>query len=407
MSSQLTVHSLRETQDKPPFEADEELRKEGGITWDQELQSWLLSSYEACREVARLDKTTFRHTDFEPDSSFAEIAQQRRSIKSLEGEEHRSVHGWTVRSFTPSKTSELRDAIVEPVVQSMLDRISARGHLELTSEYLDLIPSRVICSALELPWDDPEWMAEAAECVRTLFEFYNVRDYGDRGVVERAKAAHLRMRGILDLFMQERHSGDGDDLLSLLWRDGPEMLPDWDIEDVFIQLMSLFLGGSHSSTLALSNSFYLLLTDQALKEQVLAGGRDTIAKFVEQSLRLYPPLHFRTRLAREDVTIAGTEIKKGQQVVPVLASANRDEAHYRCPHAVDLEQKVGRDHLTFFAGPTACPGQGLARMELLVAISETFARLPDLRLDPNATPPDFPGLALRAYRPLNVLYTPA
>jgi cytochrome P450 monooxygenase len=116
-----------------------------------------------------------------------------------------------------------------------------------------------------------------------------------------------------------------------------------------------------------------------------------------------PPLHWRTRVALEDVEIAGVTIKAGDVVVPLLAAANHDAGHYACPHAVDLEQKNPRDHMTFFAGPTACPGQGLARTEMFVTLRKVLATYPTLRLDPEADPPAFAGLALRGFLPLNVL----
>jgi len=403
VSSTATNDGLRSVQDRLPFDFFERLQAEGEVIWDSGMNAWLATSYDACREVGRLDKNVFRHTDFDPNSDFGEMSAGRRSIKALEGEEHRRVHSWMIRSFTPTKTAHMRDVIVEPVVDELLGDIAGRERVELTSELLHLIPPRVIASALDLPWRDRAWMDEGARAIAEVFGFYNLRGLEDREHLEVAKAAHARLRQILDPFLQERRDGTGDDLISQLWHDGPEMLDGWNIEDVYIQLSSLFLGGSHTTTLALSNAFYLLLNDDALMQDVRTADDARLYNFVDQALRVLPPLHWRTRVALEDVEIAGVTIKAGDVVVPLLAAANHDAGHYACPHAVDLEQKNPRDHMTFFAGPTACPGQGLARTEMFVTLRKMLATYPTLRLDPEADPPAFAGLALRGFLPLNVL----
>ena len=62
------------------------------------------------------------------------------------------------------------------------------------------------------------------------------------------------MNDLLMPYINARRDGDGDDLISRLWHDGPGLMDDWGIEDVYIHLVTLFIGGWDTTTLALSSS---------------------------------------------------------------------------------------------------------------------------------------------------------
>ena len=85
------------------------------------------------------------------------------------------------------------------------------------------------------------------------------------------------------------------------------------------------------------------------------------------------------RIAREDVAIGSVIIPKGDLVLAVLSSANRDEARFPSPDILDLAREPNR-HLAFGAGGHFCLGASLARMEGRIALTSLFRRFPDLRL---------------------------
>jgi cytochrome P450 PksS len=85
------------------------------------------------------------------------------------------------------------------------------------------------------------------------------------------------------------------------------------------------------------------------------------------------------RYAREDVTISGVTIPRGETVYAVIASANRDEGQFRDPDILDITREPNR-HLSFGLGPHFCLGAPLARLEGQIAIGTILSRLPNLRL---------------------------
>ena len=95
---------------------------------------------------------------------------------------------------------------------------------------------------------------------------------------------------------------------------------------------------------------------------------------VEEMLRYDGPVMALTRVAREDLEIAGSRIPAGDLLFLMVNSANRDPAAFADP---DVFQ-TGRDaaaHLAFGLGPHYCLGAPLARLEARIAMTELLRRL--------------------------------
>jgi cytochrome P450 len=90
------------------------------------------------------------------------------------------------------------------------------------------------------------------------------------------------------------------------------------------------------------------------------------------------------RFATEDVTLGDQIIRRGDAVSLVLASADRDPAHFPNPDTFDITRENNR-HLGFGLGIHYCLGSALARSEGQIAINTLLQRYPTLRL---AAPPE-------------------
>jgi cytochrome P450 PksS len=98
-------------------------------------------------------------------------------------------------------------------------------------------------------------------------------------------------------------------------------------------------------------------------------------------LRYTSPVEIATeRYTRQDREICGTTVPRGELVLAVLGSANRDEQHFEDPDTLDLARDPNR-HLAFGRGGVHhCLGAPLARMEGRIAISALLQRFPSLDL---------------------------
>jgi cytochrome P450 len=101
---------------------------------------------------------------------------------------------------------------------------------------------------------------------------------------------------------------------------------------------------------------------------------------VEEFLRYEAPVMALGRTAAEDREIGGHWIRKGDRVLMVFGSANRDESEFEQADEVVVDRIPNR-HLTFGLGIHRCIGMHLARLEMRVALEEVLRRMPDFHID--------------------------
>ncbi len=99
---------------------------------------------------------------------------------------------------------------------------------------------------------------------------------------------------------------------------------------------------------------------------------------MEEVARYDNPVHGFLRVTTAPVTIAGTELPAGSDVLLVYSSANRDEELCERPEEFDLERPPTH-HLGFALGAHFCPGAPLRRLQVGIALETLVRRLPGLR----------------------------
>jgi cytochrome P450 len=102
----------------------------------------------------------------------------------------------------------------------------------------------------------------------------------------------------------------------------------------------------------LSNTLLQMMKYRQLNGAI--GDRSKFNQFVEETLRYDPPVHNTRRILAEDIQLEGKHLKKGQTVIVVLASANRDPSQFRNPGEFDIFRPNNIDHITFGFGLHAC-----------------------------------------------------
>ncbi|MEZ5830467.1 MAG: cytochrome P450 [Dongiaceae bacterium] len=140
-----------------------------------------------------------------------------------------------------------------------------------------------------------------------------------------------------------------------------ERLRSLGIEDEDAALANLIglMSQSYDATAGLiGNTLVALARDANLRRRV-AGDDALLARLIEEVVRHDPPVHNTRRFVAQDCLVAGQAMKAGDQILVVLAAANRDPARYARPHVFDPD-RADQDSFTFGAGRHACPGQMIA-----------------------------------------------
>jgi cytochrome P450 len=161
----------------------------------------------------------------------------------------------------------------------------------------------------------------------------------------------------------------------------------------------LFIAG-HETTMNLIGNGMLALLRNRSQYQLLADDPSLAAGAVEEALRYDGPVHVTGRTATEDITGGGHHFDTGEQVVTLLAAANRDPARFDQAGELDI-WLPDNHHLTCAGGIHYCVGAALARVEGQVGLGTIAARFPDIELE-TAEPEYRDHFVLRGLRELRL-----
>jgi cytochrome P450 family 142 subfamily A polypeptide 1 len=120
-------------------------------------------------------------------------------------------------------------------------------------------------------------------------------------------------------------------------------------------------------------------------------------------MRMVSPVRSFGRTATQDTELRGKSISKGEKVLIVYPSANRDPKEFADPDHFDVARNP--HHLAFGIGSHFCLGANLARMEMRVAFEEVLRRLPDMEYS-DGGPRLKPSALVRSCMEMRVRFTP-
>jgi len=131
-----------------------------------------------------------------------------------------------------------------------------------------------------------------------------------------------------------------------------------DSEAVLANLVG-FMSQTYEATAGLIGNTLLALANHPHLRCRVAGDDALLQRVIEEVARHDSPVHNTRRFVAEDCVIAGEAMKQGDQILVVLAAANRDPSHCERPHVFDPD-RADRSSFTFGAGRHACAGQAIA-----------------------------------------------
>lgn len=396
--SPTVVPSLRDIRDKDPYIAYELARETGNVVWDEGMHAWLVLDYENCAMVERREDLFAEPTGQLPG---ADVLTGAHEFRLLTGEPHRILHHYLSARWSPNAIEPYRDAFIRPVISARLSKIRGLGRAELWADFASLVPIAVIVQVIGLATMDDDHLRRVKTWIDAVLAWRHT--YGAvPSIVTAAIDATRSMEQLLLPVIIQRRQEPTDDLISGLWSIGPSIADDWNERDVLDNVKPLFEAGAETTALLICTAARIALGDPTLYERIRSGG-EPLSRFVDEVLRHTTPVHWRARVATEDIQVGNVTIRAGERVHPVNAAANRDPARFKNAQAFDINRPGFRSHLAFNAGPRHCAGAWLARIEAYEAILGLL-QLPGLRLDPAANPPYLSGHVLRTYRPLKVVF---
>lgn len=296
-----------------------------------------------------------------------------RNMLDLDSPDHTRLRGLVHKAFTPRLIEQMQ-LRVQTLADELLDAVSRNGAMDLISDYALPLPMTIITEILGVPTKDRDKFHKWSKVIVSLNQF-NV----NWRVIRRVIPAIWMFNRYLRKFFKVRRTDPRGDLVSALIQ--AEESGDNLSEDELLAMVFLLLIAGHETTVNLIGSGVLALLEHPEQMERLQGDPSLIPSAVEELLRYTAPVFMATeRYAREDVTIQGETIRRGEMTLGVIGSANRDEEVFDNPDKLDITREPNK-HLGFGFGIHYCLGAPLARLEAQIAIKTLLARLPNLRLN--------------------------
>ena len=298
------------------------------------------------------------------------------SLLSIEPPDHTRCRKLVSSVFTSRAVGALRDR-VQSTADALLDDLDGEsGPVDVVSRYCSQLPVAVISDILGVPQSDRQHILHFGELGAPSLDIgLSWPQYMQvhRGIVG--------FNNWLGGHLQELRRNPGDDLMSQLIQASQASAEGARLSERELQATAgLVLAAGFETTVNLLGNGIRMLLDTPGHLETLAARPELWPNAVEEILRLDPPVQMSARIARSDVTVAGTEVKRGELVIIHLAGANRDPAVFEDPHRFDIERDNAGRHLSFSGGRHFCLGAALARAEGEVGLRTFFERYPDARL---------------------------
>ncbi|PKV77011.1 cytochrome P450 [Streptomyces sp. TLI_146] len=293
------------------------------------------------------------------------------SMVNLDGPRHAQLRRVVSRAFTPRVLADAESGIRD-LAARIVDDLLATGADEFVSAAASRMAFEVICDMLGVPEPGRVEIArqvdrasENAGVARTLRARIRVPGRGLRALA--------RMQLTVAALGRERRRRPTGDLISALVTadvDG-QALSTRQLGSFFSLLM---VAGVETTRNAIAHAL-ALLTDHPDQRELLTGDFERYADgAVDEIVRFSTPIiQFRRHVIRPH-TLGGHDFVRGDRVMLLYASANRDEAVFDRPDAFDITRRPN-PHLGYGGGgPHYCLGAHLARVEIKALLRELLIR---------------------------------
>ncbi|WP_079248683.1 cytochrome P450 [Streptomyces sp. MJM1172] len=289
---------------------------------------------------------------------------------------HIPMRRMVTEAFTVPRIAALRST-VERMTDELLERFAGLGAagapVDFMTEFAFRLPVAVISHMLGVPESDQVWFREIAADIMIALE-----GISDARELEPANAATDQLAEYFAPLIAERRRTPGDDVIGTLVRVHEEDSDRFNAHELIGNLLLLLSAGFDTTTHLLGHGLL-----QALRRPVLADRLrlepELAAGYVEETLRVEPPVQATTRWATQDIDLLGHRVPAGTKLLVILAAGNRDPRRYERPELFDPDRRDIRP-LSFAGGVHICVGAPLARLEAQIALPRVLTRFPRLAL---------------------------
>jgi cytochrome P450 len=369
-----------------PFPFYKQAREEEPIFYSESLDYWVATRYQDIKDIFfnwQSFSSENAQQPLRPILAKAKTLMEEAGMVGLSGlsgripPDHTRIRRVVNMAFNLPRIKKMEPRIRALAIE-MIDKIRDNGHAEMIRELAYDLPAYVVFMLLGVPNEDVPQVKSWAES-RVLLTWGDLNE--DEQVVHAENM--VRYWNYCQAHVQNRKANPADDLPSALvaLQGQGNDITDREIAGI---CYSMLFAGHETTTSLIGNGVRELLLHRDSWEKI-KGNPALIPNAVEEILRYSPSIVAWRRKALEDIEISGVSFKKGDNLLLIMGSGNRDEAHFTEGDTFNIERSNAGQHLSMGHGIHFCLGAPLAKLEAKVVLEELTQRIPNLTLKPHQT----------------------
>jgi cytochrome P450 len=388
-----------------PHDVYTRLRHEAPVYWSPRDEVWAISKYEDIRWISKQPelfsnryhiyiagaKNEDTGQDIAGDTGLPRQAELRRvaalgpmhvdNLVMADGARHRFLRKIASHAFTPKAINEI-EAQVQRIAVELFDEIPVDVELDFVDTVAAPLPMIMIALMLGVPLEDLATFRRWSDSFIEMSEDTLPQSYDDDDL--NAKIGDIiEFRDYFAEQLKDRVVNPRDDLLTKLTQAEWEGKP-LELEEQLSMAQVLLIAGNETTRGLLAGAGKAL-AEHPDQRAILVESPELMPNAVEEFLRYVTPVTHMCRTALDDVEIRGQQIRRGDFLCLLYASANRDEDAWERGDELDVRRDPDPPQIAFGFAEHFCLGASLARREARIVLSELLRRFPNYELTGDTT----------------------
>jgi len=342
-----------------PFPLYRAVRDRAPAVWLAAHEAWALGRFDDVRAALRADEVLISGRGVALNPFVNE--QSAGTTLGSDGALHRARRALVMKPMMPSALRAVRPEI-ERLADALVADLAQRAEFDGIADFARHLPVAVVSHLVGLPEEGRERMLAWAAATFDMLGPANAR-------AEAAVPAMIEMIEYATRLRRDRLRPDGWAARLFEAADAGA------IETSAVAgLLVDYIAPSLDTTILGAGHLLHLLGRHPEQYERVRSDPALIPAAVHEALRLGSPVRAFTRFAATDYVAGDVVIPKGDRVLVLFASANRDERRYAAPDRFDATRDA-RDHVAFGHGVHRCAGGHLAQLELESLLRAVVARV--------------------------------
>ncbi|MDG1205669.1 MAG: cytochrome P450 [Pseudomonadales bacterium] len=338
-----------------PYQYFQHLRQNAPVSRMEDGGPWQVTKHADVNAILR------DHTTFSSDVSVRTIEERGApSMLFSDPPMHHRLRKLVSRAFKPSHIESQR-GLIQAKCDMLVSKMSEETQVDLVKALAAPLPVTVIAYMLGVEDGDMDTFKYWSDAI-----FSNIADILFAEPSPEAAKASEEMNAYFIERIEALRLNPADHLLGRLVETETDegMLTNEEL----LSFCALLLIAGNETTTGLITASVRVFDKYPETFQQVKQDPSLIPTFVEEALRFYSPFSGTVRRTSCDTEISGVKIAKGELVIPMIASANRDESVFDNAESFVIDRNPN-PHLAFGFGIHFCLGAHLARLEGEIAVA--------------------------------------